>query len=99
MVDFTNITNVTNPGQIVDFVNYNTGNAFMMFTTITLFFIMLMLTKKYAFNKSLLVSSWSAFLMSVFFMFAGWLNFFPVPSLFLVLSAITLGSMVWKEWG
>lgn len=78
---------VTVTGMVEVVNNYAGGFLIGMFLII-IFFVLMMMFKRWEFDKSLLVASWLCFMFSLFLKSAGLINFYFVL-VFLILSSLT----------
>lgn len=87
-----NLTQLQKAETITDLITYandSTNQIFMGVFVWGVFFIMLLVLKKYGLEKSLVTSSFLCFGLSLFLVQADYLNFI-YPLLFLTLTAFTL---------
>jgi len=86
-----NITGLTSAETITDivvFANESTGSILFGLFVLAIFFIMLMVMRKYEFTDTLLASSFSCFIISVLLAYGGLLNIlFPIG--FLTIMSLT----------
>lgn len=67
-MDITNATNISGVYDIAEFANQASNGILFNGFIIVVFFIMLLVLKKYDFDKAFLASSWLAFILSL----VGW---------------------------
>ena len=98
-LNVTALTASNGMSQVICVVNDSANGLLTGGLVIALFFIMLLVLKKWEFSKSLLVSSWSSFLVSLFMMVitcpsgSAWINTI-YPLTFLLISALS----AWYVW-
>ena len=88
MYNLTTLQNASNVAEIVEFTNTNTDGMLMGLAIISIFFIMLMVLKRWEFDDALLSSSFVCFVLSLILSFGQWISFM-YPLTFLILSAFT----------
>lgn len=77
---------------IAKYANDSTNGVLFGLMIIAIFFVLIMLLKRYDFDDAFLVSSFISFILSIFLVYAKLLNFM-VPLVFLILTA---GLILWK---
>jgi len=94
MYDMTLMSNASSMVGLVEAANEYTGNVMVGMFMIAIFFIMLLVLKKYDFTHAMLSSSLVCFLLSLFLVYIHALNFmFP-----LVFLAVASFATFWL-WG
>lgn len=95
-----NLTNLTGAGTIYDivvFANDSTGQFLMGLFMISIFFVMLIVLKRYEMQSALMVSSYACFILGAMLAFAGLLNFLFVLGFLIISAFMTLYSFVVKD--
>ena len=87
--NLTALQNASNMYGIVEFANNSTNGIFIGLLMISIFFILLLILKKYEMHNALLVSAYLSFILSLILSYAHLLNFIYVL-IFFALSAFTL---------
>lgn len=91
--NITRLVNAESVSDIVIFANESTGDLLFGLFILALFFIMMMVMRKYEFTNTLLVSSFSCFVLSAILSYGGLLNIlFPIG--FITIMALTAFYMV-----
>lgn len=88
-----NLTNLTGSGTVYDivvFANNSTSQVLMGLFMLSIFFIMLMVLKRYEMKNALLVSSYACFLLSAMLGFAHMMNFLFTLGFLLIAGFMTL---------
>ena len=93
MADISNLTGITNTYDIAKFANEASGGILFNGFILIVFFIMLLVLKKYDFDRALLASSWLAFIISVIGWSIGLVNVLT-PLFFIFITALT-GLYIW----
>ena len=77
--NITGLTSAETVADIVVFANESTGNFLFGLFILAIFFIMLMVMRKYEFTDTLLTSSFVCFILSAILSYGGFLNIlFPI---------------------
>lgn len=87
--NMTALQQVDTVGKLFQFADNSTGNLLFGFIIVAIFFIMLLVMKRWEFDKALLSSSFASFIMSLILSYAGYLSFFPWVLIFLIVMALT----------
>uniref|UniRef100_A0A6M3K0I5 Uncharacterized protein n=1 Tax=viral metagenome TaxID=1070528 RepID=A0A6M3K0I5_9ZZZZ len=96
MYNLTNLTSATTIQGIVQFANQTTGNLMMALLMISVFFIMLMVLKRWDFDRALLVSSFASFMLTILLVYAKMVNV-VWALVFLIMAAFTAFYMVMSK--
>jgi len=72
--------------DLFEYANNSTGGIMIGLFLVSFFFVMLMMLKRYEFEKGLLVSSWLTFVVAIMFSYAGLLNLY-FALIFLIITA------------
>jgi len=88
MYNLTELQEATTVSGIFTYANTNTSGMLMGFLMVSIFFIMLMILKRYSFEDAMLASSFSCFILSLILSYGGMLNFI-YPLSFLLIAAFT----------
>jgi len=88
MYDMTAMTNASSMVGLVDAANLYSGGVMVGMFMIAIFFIMLLVMKKWDFSHSLLAGSLICFMLSLFLVYIHALNFM-FSLMFLVIAAFT----------
>ena len=78
---------------LFDYANDSTGGILIGLFLVAFYFVLLMMMKRYEFEKSLLVASWITFIVAIMFSYAGLLNLY-FALIFLIITAFTSFYMV-----
>ena len=88
MYNLTNLTSATDISGVVMFANEVTGNLLLTLLLMSVFFILLMVLKRWDFDRALLVSSFASFMIGMLLMYAKMVAL-VWPLIFLVMTAMT----------
>jgi len=86
--NITALSNVDSVGTLFQYANNSAGGVLFGIIIMAVFFIMLLVMKRWEFDKALLSSSFACFILAMLLSFAGLLNFMFVL-IFLVIMAFT----------
>lgn len=86
--NMTQLQNADTFFGIVQYANASTNGVLMGLMMVAVFFVLLMLMKRYDFEVDLLVSSFISFILSLILVYAKLLNFM-FPLTFLIIAALT----------
>lgn len=84
--NITALQSTTNPIELISIVNTSVDGLLMMTFIIALFLVQLMTLKRYEFSDAFLVSSFTSFIISLLFAYAGWVTIL-LPLAFAIFSA------------
>jgi len=88
MYNLTELQDADTISGIFTFANTNTGGLLLGLGMLSIFFVMLLVLKRYEFQDAMLSSSFVCFILSLILSYGGWLNFM-YPLVFLLLAAFT----------
>lgn len=86
--NMTALQQVDSIGDLFVYADKSTGNILFGILLIAVFFIMLLVMKRWEFDKALLSASFGTFILALILTFAGLLNFVFVL-IFLIIMALT----------
>jgi len=89
MYNLTNLTSSENIVDLAEFSNEVTGGQFFGFVMVGIFFIMLLMFRKWDFENSIMTSGFICFLLSSFLVAAKLISFI-YPLVFLILTGLTV---------
>lgn len=95
-----NLTDLYDSTRVVDlftFSNTVTDGLLIGIFLVAVFFIMMLSLRRYDFNNTLLVSSFVCFILSVFFGYAGLLNFLFIIGFLVILAFSGFYAFVTRE--
>lgn len=87
MYNLTNLTGATDFSSVVSFSNEVTGGSFVSMFMIAIFFVSVLVLKKWEFIHALMASSFGCMILSIFLVYGGYLNFM-FPLAFLIILAL-----------
>jgi hypothetical protein len=76
MYNLTDLVNSNTPADVFTFVNVNTNGIFFGGFMIALWFTFFLIMKKFSFERSFITTSFLCFLISIFFVYGGFLSFY-----------------------
>lgn len=88
MYNLTDLQEATNVVDLVSYANTSTDGVMVMLFVFAIFFVMLMISRRYGFTEGIVTSSFLSFIISSLFTYGKLLNIL-VPLLFLALTAFT----------
>lgn len=88
MYNITPLQNAENITGIVTYANTVTDGAMSILMILAVFFILLLILKRWSFEDALLTSSFICFILSSFLTYGKFLNFM-FPLAFLIMTALT----------
>ena len=91
MFNLTNLTNANSPGDIIVFANNNTSGMLIGGMVISLWFVFFIVMKKYSFERAFVTSSFLCFIISIFFVYGGFISFYFL----IVFATLTLFGGFW----
>jgi hypothetical protein len=94
MYDLTNFTNASGMGDLMLFTNEVTHGGFVTMMVIAIFFVLLMIQKRYNMIDAMLSSAFICFVISALFAYGGLISFWIVV---LFLSMLAFG-MLYKHF-
>lgn len=86
--NMTALQNIDSIGELFVYADKSTGNILFSIIITAIFFIMLLVMKRWEFDKALLSSSFGCFLLALILSYGGLLNFVFVL-IFLIITAFT----------